>query len=158
WNDLLRNDYRGTGYIDGGRRQISGWLYSALINNKPYDRFVAELVDPTKQSEGFSRGILWRGNVNASMLPPMQAAQSVSQVFMGVNLKCASCHDSFINDWLLADSYGLAAIYADESLEMVHCDKPTGKFASMRFLYPQLGAIEDKASRPERLKQLEKLV
>ena len=26
WNDLLRNDYKGTGYIDGGRKQITGWL------------------------------------------------------------------------------------------------------------------------------------
>src|ERR1041385_1089036 len=26
WNDLLRNDYRGTGYIDSGRKQISSWL------------------------------------------------------------------------------------------------------------------------------------
>ena len=29
WNDLLRNDYAGTGYIDGGRKQITGWLYRA---------------------------------------------------------------------------------------------------------------------------------
>ena len=29
WNDLLRNDYAGTGYIDGGRKQISAWLYRA---------------------------------------------------------------------------------------------------------------------------------
>ena len=35
WNDLLRNDYRGTGYIDGGREQITGWLYSALVTNMP---------------------------------------------------------------------------------------------------------------------------
>src|SRR5882724_3407662 len=33
WNDALRNDYRGTGYIDGGRKQITGWLYSALATN-----------------------------------------------------------------------------------------------------------------------------
>src|SRR5690606_19368936 len=26
WNDLLRNDYKGTGYIDGGRKQITKWL------------------------------------------------------------------------------------------------------------------------------------
>ena len=31
WNDLLRNDYAGTGYIDGGRKQISAWLYRALL-------------------------------------------------------------------------------------------------------------------------------
>ncbi len=38
WNDLLRNDYDGTGFITGGRKQISGWLYEALIINKPYNQ------------------------------------------------------------------------------------------------------------------------
>jgi cytochrome c553 len=28
WNDALRNDYRGTGYIDGGRKQITAWLFN----------------------------------------------------------------------------------------------------------------------------------
>ena len=158
WNDLLRNDYKGTGFIDGGRKQISGWLYKSLIENLPYDRFVAQLVNPGKESEGFTKGIIWRGNVNASMLPPMQAAQNVSQVFMGVNLKCASCHDSFINDWALADAYGLAAIYADEPLELVHCDKPTGKQAAVRFLYPEVGGIDAKANKPERLKRLAEIL
>ncbi len=158
WNDLLRNDYKGAGFIDGGRKQISGWLYQALIENKPYYRFVAELVSPTPASEGFSRGIIWRGNVNASMLPPMQAAQSVSQVFLGVNLKCASCHDSFINDWTLADAYGMAAVYADEPLELVHCDKPTGKKAALRFLYPELGGLDPAAAKAERLRRFAEIM
>src|SRR4051812_23350889 len=73
WNDLLRNDYKGTGFIDGGRRQISEWLYDALLTNKRYDRFVAELVTPDDKSLGFSAGIIWRGTVPAAMAPPMQA-------------------------------------------------------------------------------------
>ena len=154
WNDLLRNDYRGTGYIDGGRKQISAWLYAALANNLPYDRFVASLVDPTPATEGFTRGIVWRGVVNASQTPEMQAAQNISQVFMGVNLKCASCHDSFINDWQLADAYGLASVYAEGPLEMVECDRPTGKTAAVKFLYPDLGAIDAAAPRAERVRQL----
>jgi mono/diheme cytochrome c family protein len=154
WNDALRNDYRGTGYIDGGRKQITSWLYSALVTNMPYDRFVAELIDPVPGSEGFTRGIVWRGAVNASQTPQMQAAQSISQVFMGVNLKCASCHDSFVNDFTLADAYGLAGLYADGPLEMVHCDKPTGKKAPLKFIYPDLGAIDADANKPVRLKEL----
>jgi hypothetical protein len=43
WNDLLRNDYTGTGFITGGRQQITGWLYDALLHNKPYDQFTQEL-------------------------------------------------------------------------------------------------------------------
>ncbi len=139
WNDALRNDYRGTGYIDGGREQITGWLYSALATNMPYNRFVAQLIDPVPASEGFVKGIVWRGAVNASQTPQMQAAQNISQVFMGVNLKCASCHDSFINDLTLADAYGLAGIYSDAELEMVHCDKPTGKKGGVEIHLPGTG-------------------
>ena len=55
WNDILRNDYAGTGFIDGGRKQITGWLYGSLYNNKPYDKFVYELVNPTSNIRGASR-------------------------------------------------------------------------------------------------------
>ena len=83
WNDLLRNDYAGTGYIDGGRKQITGWLYQSLLDNKPYDQFVRELISPTPDSEGFINGIKWRGRVNASQVREIQFAQNVSQVFFG---------------------------------------------------------------------------
>ncbi|MGV3533083.1 MAG: DUF1549 domain-containing protein, partial [Chthoniobacteraceae bacterium] len=158
WNDLLRNDYKGVGFIDGGRKQITGWLRQALVENKPYDQFVAELVNPNDESEGFSRGIIWRGVVNAAMQPPMQAAQSVSQVFLGVNLKCAACHDSFVSDWTLEDAYGLAAVYSDKELELMHCDKPTGKKAAMKFLYPQLGEIDAEVPKAKRLELLAKIM
>ena len=158
WNDLLRNDYRGTGYIDGGRKQITSWLYSALATNMPYDQFVAQLVNPTPESEGFSKGIVWRGVVNASQSPSLQAAQNISQVFMGVNLKCASCHDSFINDWRLSDSYGLASIYSDGPLQLFQCDKPTGQTAAARFIYPEIGEIDPAADKPARLKRLAEII
>lgn len=66
WNDALRNDYTGTGYITGGRFAVTEWLYDALKTNKPYDVFVRELVSPDKKSVGFIKGIQWRGTVNAS--------------------------------------------------------------------------------------------
>ena len=154
WNDLLRNEYRGTGYIDGGRKQISGWLYDALASNLPYDRFVTALVDPTPATVGFTRGIVWRGVVNASQTPEMQAAQNVAQVFMGVNLKCASCHDSFIDDWQLRDAYGLASVFATATLEMVECDRPTGRTAPLKFLYEGIGSIDRDAARDVRMRQL----
>src|SRR5262249_35660464 len=73
-------------------------------------------------------------------------------------LKCASCHDSFVNDFSLADAYGLASIYADEPLELVHCDKPTGKKAELKFIYPELGDIAVTTNKPARLKQLAQLI
>ena len=154
WNDLLRNDYKGTGYIDGGRKPITDWLYTALARNLPYDKFVAELINPGAEAEGFTNGIVWRGAVNASMVPPMQAAQGVAQVFLGVNLKCASCHDSFINEYTLKDSYGLASIYANGPLEIAECDKPTGQLGQVKFLYAELGLIDARADAATRKQQL----
>ncbi len=154
WNDLLRNDYAGTGFIDGGRAQITSWLYDALLKNKPYDQFVRELISPTPESEGFAKGIIWRGQVNASQRPELQFSQNVGQVFLGVNLKCASCHDSFVDDWKLTDAYGLAAITSNEQLEIHRCDKPTGELAKAYFLFPELGSVDAAAPREERLKQL----
>ncbi len=158
WNDLLRNDYVGTGYIDGGRKQISGWLHRSLMDNKPYDQFVRELVHPEPAAAGFIKGIQWRGNVNASQIQPLQFSQNVSQVFLGVNMKCAACHDSFIDHWKLEDAYSMAAIIASSPLEMHRCDVPTGQMATSRFLFPELGTIDHAATPDQRLQQLANLL
>lgn len=154
WNDALRNDYTGTGYITGGRFAITEWLYTSLKNNKPYNTFVKELVSPDKRSEGFIRGIQWRGTVNASQRVEMQAAQNISQVFLGLNLKCASCHDSFISDLKLADAYAFANIFSDTTLEIARCDKPTGKKAGTRVIFNELGPIDSTLTVEGKLKQL----
>jgi len=158
WNDLLRNDYAGPGYIDGGRKQITQWLYASLWENKPYDQFVRELIAPSPDSEGFIKGFKWRGNVSAAQSVELQFAQNVGQVFLGVNLKCASCHDSFIDDWKLTDSWGLATVTAEEPLEIYRCDVPTGKTAEPKFIFPELGAIDPALPREQRLEQLARLV
>lgn len=159
WNDLLRNDYSGTGFITGGRKQISKWLYQALVENKPYDVFVRELIaPPTPESAGFSQGIKWRGSVNASQTIEIQFAQSVGQSLLGINLKCASCHDSFIDRWKLDEAYGLAAIIAEEPLEVNRCDKPVGRTAKAAWLFPELGQIDADKPPKERLQQLAALM
>ncbi len=154
WNDLLRNEYAGTGFITGGRKQVTAWLYPVLLENKPYNTFVTELVAPDDTSKGFIDGIAWRGEVNASQTTAIQFSQNVSQVFMGINMKCASCHDSFVDRWTLKEAYGLAAIYSDQPLELTRCDKPTGEKAVAAWLYPELGQIDASKPKNERLKQL----
>ncbi len=117
-----------------------------------------ELIAPTKESEGFIKGIEWRGNVSASQKPELQFAQNVSQVFLGINMKCASCHDSFIDRWTLKQTYGLAGVCAKGPLEMYRCDKPLGKTAEAAWLFPELGQIDPKAPREERLRRLAELM
>lgn len=154
WNDLLRNDY----YSVGGKRPITNWLYKSLMTNKSYDQIVTELVNPVKGSEGFIKGVQWRGVVNASQRTEMQAAQNIGQSLMGVNVKCASCHNSFVSNLTLDQAYGFATIFSDSLLELNRCDKPIGKMAKANFLYPELGSIEGETIKDRLLKLSEVMV
>lgn len=150
WNDLLHND-EGVTYI-GDRKSITPWLRAALEDNMPYDRMARALLNPVKADDpdGFLIGVNWRGEISASQRPVIQAAQNSAQVFLGINLKCNACHDSFINQWKLKDAYGLASFFTDERLEVVRCDAPTGEMARPKFLYPQLGSINEDAPLAEK--------
>ena len=157
WSDCLRNSYTRQ-YHGGGGKPITSWLTKSLMENKPYDQFVRELINPVDGSDGFIKGIAWRGTVNASQVTEMQAAQNVAQVFLGLNIKCASCHDSFINEWTLEQTYALASIFSENPMEVHRCNKPVGQQAAPAFLYPQLGEIDPTASRTDRIKQLSKII
>ena len=139
WNDHLRND-EGVVY-HGDRQTITPWLKKALEENMPYDSFVRALLNPVEKTDpaGFLVGVNWRGDVSASQIPVLQAAQNSAQIFLGINLKCNSCHDSFINQWKLKDAYGLASFFSDAPLPLYRCDAATGETASIKFLYPELG-------------------
>lgn len=157
WNDLLRNDYSGTGYITGGRRQITTWLYEALVSNRSYDEMVRQLLSPRPASDGFIRGIQWRGAFNNSQRVEMQAAQNVSQSLLGMNLKCASCHDSFVSNLTLDQAYGFATVFADSAMEVFRCDRPTGRMSQPSFLFGELGVITA-GTVDERLAELAQIV
>lgn len=158
WNDLLRNDYTGTGFITGGRRQITTWLHRSLAANVPFDQFVRELVAPGDESRGFIDGIVWRGTVNASQTVPIQFAQNLGQTFLGINLKCASCHDSFVDRWTLRQTYDLAAIVSEQPLELARCDKATGVMATPAWIFPDLGQIDASLPPSARLAELAALI
>ena len=143
WNDLLRNDEGIVYYSEtAARKTITPWLLNALETNKSYHQWIDQLLNPTKADDpdGFLIGVNWRGTVSASQTPALQAAQNSAQIFLGVNLKCNSCHDSFISRWKLKDAYGLASYFsAEPRLQLYRCDvAQSGQFTTASYLYPVL--------------------
>ncbi len=142
WNDVLRNEDGVTYFSEtAGRKSITDWLFPALKANVRYDEFVAKLLNPAAPSDpdGFLVGVNWRGETSAAVTPWMQAAQNSAQVFLGINLKCNACHDSFVSKWKLKDAYALAAYFAPEPrLQMYRCDVALDKYAEPGFLFPEL--------------------
>jgi hypothetical protein len=142
WNDLLRNEDGVTYFSENARREgITDWLFGALTSNLPYDQFVRNLLNPNgpKDPGGFLVGVNWRGETSAAVMPWMQAAQNTAQIFLGVNLKCNACHDSFVSKWKLKDAYSLAAYFSPEPrLRLYRCDVAQDAYAEPQFLFPQL--------------------
>ena len=154
WNDLLRNDEGANYYSEtASRKSITNWLLEALRTNMPFDVFVKKLLNPTGPGDpdGFLIGVNWRGVVSASQTPALQAAQNTAQIFLGINLKCNSCHDSFISKWKLKDAYGLASYFsAEDKLQLFRCDVAQQQFASAGFLFPELNRPLGSQSLAER--------
>lgn len=149
WNDLLRNDEQTN--IDNLRGSVTDWLFHSLKENRAYDIMVAQLLNPSdRNATGFLKGINWRGRINASQRPVIQAAQNVGQVFLATTLKCASCHNHFTKPYKLTDTYGLASFFSEEKLEIYRCDKLTGEIAHASFPLPGGEDINSDASLIER--------
>lgn len=150
WSDLLRNDE--TSYIAVTRHPVTQYLFRSLTENRPYDEFVAELLNPRDPAAaGFVKGIDWTFSSSVSDVPPMQAAQVSAQAFLGVNLKCASCHNHFDKEWRLDQSWGYASFFSDRNLQPHRCDKPRGEPAAPRFLFDGLGEVSPQSQPAERL-------
>ena len=154
WNDLLRNE-EGVNYHaeTSTRTSITNWLLPALATNVPYDRMVTQLLNPKAADDpaGFLIGVNWRGEVSASQTPAMQAAQNSAQIFIGLNLKCNSCHDSFISKWKLKDAYALASFFSEQDrLRLYRCDVAQDDYATPAFLFPELNRVPPSESIADR--------
>jgi hypothetical protein len=111
------------------------------------------LINPAAPGdpEGFLIGVNWRGETSAAVTPWMQASQNTAQVFLGVNLKCNACHDSFVSKWKLKDAYALAGFFSPEGrLRMYRCDVAQDAYAEPGFLYPELNRASPSPSLADR--------
>jgi len=154
WNDLLRNE-EGVNYYSetAGRKSITEWLLHALETNLHYDQWVTKLLNPVAPADpdGFLVGVNWRGVVSASQAPAVQAAQNSAQIFLGISLKCNSCHDSFISKWKLKDAYALAAYFSnEETLQLYRCDVAQEQYTKAGFLFPELNRAPASAKLADR--------
>jgi hypothetical protein len=88
-----------------------GWLYEAFEDNRPFDRVVTELVlmEGSVQAGGPAGFALATQND----APYAAKAQILASAFLGVQLKCARCHDAPYHPYKQADTFQLAAFLAE---------------------------------------------
>ena len=84
------------------------WIYESFLDNKPIDRFVTELVMMQgSRNLGGPAGFEFAAEND---VPMAAKARVLMQAFLGVNLKCARCHDDPHRDYLQRDLFQVAAM------------------------------------------------
>jgi hypothetical protein len=105
WADLLRTRFDLMG--DKGTWGMYRWLRDGVAANKPFDRFVRDIVAAEGSCEENPAANFWK------VFPtPEDAAEATTQVFLGIRLLCAKCHDHPFEKWVQKDYYGMAAFFS----------------------------------------------
>ena len=87
WGDLLQSNRKYLG--DKGVWEFRDWIRDSIAANKPYDKLVRELLTAPRQFLRESGGQL----SSASRATPKPTMEKTTQVFLGVRMVCAQCHD-----------------------------------------------------------------
>jgi hypothetical protein len=105
WNDVLRNNPRLTRL---GMKAYYQWIREQVAKNVPFDQFVKSLLTATGENDKV-------GAVNYFLVSrdPLDLTSSTSQVFLGVRIECARCHNHPFERWTQNDYYGLAAFFSN---------------------------------------------
>jgi hypothetical protein len=105
WEDLIRSNSDALGLE--GMWALDNWLRDSFRDNKHFDRFVRELI--TARGSTFRNG---PANYYRIAQGPQALTEATAQVFLGIRLTCARCHNHPFERLSQSDYYGFAAFFA----------------------------------------------
>jgi hypothetical protein len=105
WGDLFK--IRFETLRDQGTWGLYRWLRDSIAANKPYNQFVREIITAQGSCAENPPANFYRAFTDAN-----EASEATAQVFFGIRLLCAKCHDHPFEKWVQTDYYGMAAFFS----------------------------------------------
>ncbi len=104
WSDLLRNEEK---VLDRkGVQAFHGWLRRAILDGKPLNEMARELIAARGSTYSHPAANYYR-----ALRDPHARAEATAQVFLGIRLQCAKCHNHPFDRWTQTDYHSLAACF-----------------------------------------------
>jgi hypothetical protein len=106
--DMILFGRRPPGFGTDKRVAFQAWMREQFGKNTPYDQWVRAILRAegnTVEHGAPMYFVQYKDN-------PEDAAEAITQTFLGIQLQCARCHDHPFEPWSQLDFYGTAAFFA----------------------------------------------
>jgi hypothetical protein len=137
FSDVLRNEEK---QLDRkGVRTFHRWIRQAIATDRPLNEFARDLIA--------SRGSTYRepaANYYRALRDPYTRAEATAQVFLGIRMQCAKCHNHPFNRWTQNDYHQLAAFFARVQYRILE-NRRRDKLDSHEFIGEQVVYLDDKS-------------
>ena len=104
WGDLLRVTKKHAG--EEGVHKYHRWIENSFRRNEPHDTFARQLLLGSGSTLANPPANFYR-----TVTTTEETVETVSQVFLGVRLQCAKCHNHPFDHWTQDNYYGMAAFF-----------------------------------------------
>jgi hypothetical protein len=104
WADLLR--VRKAKVSEPGVYKFHHWIEQAVRSNMPYDEFARALLTASGSTLANPAANFYRTAADVN-----DCTETASQLFLGVRMQCAKCHNHPFERWTQDNYYGIAAFF-----------------------------------------------
>jgi hypothetical protein len=104
WADVLRVSEEYIGFNVGRYHE---WIRQSIASDKPMNQFVRELLTASGSISSNPAAAFYRTVPDAET-----AAETTAQLFLGIRMQCAKCHNHPYERWTQNDYYSFAAFFS----------------------------------------------
>ena len=104
WGDILRSNSKKI--KTQGVHKFRRWIYDSIRTDKPLDQFAHELLTASGSVYENPPANYWRASRD-----PNDAVETTAQLFLGIRIQCAKCHNHPFERWTQDNYYGIAAAF-----------------------------------------------
>ena len=105
WSDVLRSSRKSL-QVKGAQSYYK-WMHDNIAHNVPFDKVVRDLITAEGSTFANPPANYYRATRDATTL-----AENTAQLFFGIRMQCAKCHNHPFERWTQDDYYSMAAFFA----------------------------------------------
>jgi hypothetical protein len=102
--DILRSNAKKLNPT--GVQKFRLWIYESIRNDKPLNLFARELLTASGSAYHNPAANYWRASRD-----PQDATETTAQLFLGIRIQCAKCHNHPFERWTQDNYYGIGAAF-----------------------------------------------